>query len=98
MKRKVLPVRFYRTAMGAEPVRKWLKALSREDKRFVGTDMMSFDITQRHERRVPKLSHGPRKYAPVWLCHLLAASGGITVEGLEGSADCNLFGRFLLGG
>jgi len=30
VKRKVLPARFYRTATGAEPVRKWLKALSRE--------------------------------------------------------------------
>lgn len=39
MKRKVLPARFYRTATGAEPVRKWLKGLSREDKRIVGTDI-----------------------------------------------------------
>jgi phage-related protein len=38
-KRKILPATFYRTAMGAEPVRKWLKALSREDKRIVGTDI-----------------------------------------------------------
>src|SRR5438270_525255 len=36
MKRKVLPARFYRTATGAEPVRKWPKALSREDKRDRG--------------------------------------------------------------
>ena len=35
-KRKVLPARFYRTATGAEPARKWLKALSREDKRIRG--------------------------------------------------------------
>jgi len=39
VKRKVMPARFYRTAMGTEPVRKWLKALSREDKRIVGTDI-----------------------------------------------------------
>jgi phage-related protein len=44
MKRKVLPARFYRTAMGAEPVRKWLKALSREDKRIVGTDIATVEF------------------------------------------------------
>ena len=43
-KRKVLPARFYRTAMGAEPVRKWLKALSREDKRIVGTDIATVEF------------------------------------------------------
>jgi len=44
MKRKVLPARFYRTATGAEPVRKWLKALSREDKRIVGTDIATVEF------------------------------------------------------
>jgi len=44
VKRKVLPARFYRTAMGAEPVRKWLKALSREDKRIVGTDIATVEF------------------------------------------------------
>jgi phage-related protein len=43
-KRKVLPARFYRTAAGAEPVRKWLKALSREDKRIVGTDIATVEF------------------------------------------------------
>jgi phage-related protein len=42
--RKVLPARFYRTAAGAEPVRKWLKALSREDKRIVGTDIATVEF------------------------------------------------------
>jgi len=41
---KVLPARFYRTATGAEPVRKWLKALSREDKRIVGTDIATVEF------------------------------------------------------
>ena len=36
-KRKILPATFYKTARGTEPVRKWLRALSREDKRVVGT-------------------------------------------------------------
>jgi len=44
VKRKVLPARFYRTAMGTEPVRKWLKALSREDKRIVGTDIATVEF------------------------------------------------------
>ncbi|MBV8144664.1 MAG: type II toxin-antitoxin system RelE/ParE family toxin [Gammaproteobacteria bacterium] len=44
VKRKVLPARFYRTAAGAEPVRKWLKALSREDKRIVGTDIAAVEF------------------------------------------------------
>ena len=43
-KRKILPATFYRTAMGAEPVRKWLKALSREDKRIVGTDIATVEF------------------------------------------------------
>ena len=44
VKRKVLPAAFYRTATGAEPVRKWLKALSREDKRIVGTDIATVEF------------------------------------------------------
>jgi phage-related protein len=44
VKRKVLPASFYRTATGAEPVRKWLKALSREDKRIVGTDIATVEF------------------------------------------------------
>ena len=44
VKRKVLPATFYRTAAGAEPVRKWLKALSREDKRIVGTDIATVEF------------------------------------------------------
>ncbi len=43
-KRKILPATFYRTARGAEPVRKWLKALSREDKRIVGTDIATVEF------------------------------------------------------
>lgn len=43
-KRKILPATFYRTATGVEPVRKWLKALSREDKRIVGTDVATVEF------------------------------------------------------
>ena len=43
-KRKILPATFYRTAAGTEPVRKWLKGLSREDKRIVGTDIATVEF------------------------------------------------------
>ena len=43
-KRKILPATFYRTAAGAEPVRKWLKSLSGEDKRIVGTDIATVEF------------------------------------------------------
>jgi phage-related protein len=43
-KRKILPATFYRTAAGAEPVRKWLKELSREDKRIIGTDIATVEF------------------------------------------------------
>lgn len=36
---KRLPAHFYRTAGGREPVREWLKALDREDRRLVGEDL-----------------------------------------------------------
>ncbi len=34
-----IPLAFWRSATGREPVREWLKALSREDKRTVGRDI-----------------------------------------------------------
>jgi phage-related protein len=43
-KRKILPATFYRTAAGTEPVRNWLKALSREDKRIVGADIATVEF------------------------------------------------------
>ena len=35
----ILTVVFYRTDAGNEPVREWLKSLSREDKRIIGEDI-----------------------------------------------------------
>ena len=35
----ILAVVFYRTISGAEPVREWLKALDREDRRRIGVDL-----------------------------------------------------------
>lgn len=43
-KRKILPAAFYRTARGSEPVRKWLRGLSHEDKRIVGTDIATVEF------------------------------------------------------
>ena len=34
-----LQVLFFRTAAGAEPVREWLKALAREDRKVIGEDV-----------------------------------------------------------
>lgn len=34
-----LTVRFYREISGSEPVREWLKSLSRDEKREIGTDI-----------------------------------------------------------
>ncbi|AIZ46617.1 Gp49-like PF05973 family protein [Deinococcus radiopugnans] len=35
----ILEVRFFRTTAGNEPVREWLKALTREDRRSIGEDI-----------------------------------------------------------
>lgn len=35
-----IPVRFYRTAAGSEPVLEWLRSLTKEDRRAIGLDLM----------------------------------------------------------
>lgn len=35
-----LPVRFYRSSTGTEPVVEWLRKLPKEDRRIIGTDLM----------------------------------------------------------
>src|SRR5436189_165388 len=35
-----IPVRFYRTDVGNEPVLEWLRSLGREDRRMIGLDLM----------------------------------------------------------
>ena len=35
-----IPVRFYRTATGREPVLEWLRSLDKEDRRTIGIDLM----------------------------------------------------------
>src|SRR5580700_3047813 len=39
-----IPVVFYRTAAGAEPVREWLRSLSTEDRRTIGTDLATIQV------------------------------------------------------
>jgi len=39
-----IPVVFYRTATGAEPVREWLRKLSAEDRRTIGTDLATVQV------------------------------------------------------
>ena len=35
-----VPVRFYRTASGTEPVLEWLRSLEKDDRRAIGVDLM----------------------------------------------------------
>ena len=39
-----IPVVFYRTAAGAEPVREWLRNLSAEDRRIIGTYLATVQV------------------------------------------------------
>jgi phage-related protein len=41
---KEIPIVFYRTAGGAEPVRDWLRSLSAEDRRTIGTDLATVQV------------------------------------------------------
>lgn len=41
---KVIPVCFYRDDSGNEPVRTWLKSLSDEDRRIIGTNLRRIQI------------------------------------------------------
>jgi phage-related protein len=40
---KRLPAFFYRTTLGAEPVRRWLKSLPVEDRRTIGVDIATVE-------------------------------------------------------
>lgn len=39
-----VPVRFYRSEMGKEPVREWLRSLDSEDRRTIGLDLMRVQL------------------------------------------------------
>lgn len=39
-----LEIFFYRTGAGKEPVREWLKALPRDDRRTIGTDLKTVQV------------------------------------------------------
>jgi phage-related protein len=41
---KRIPVFFFRTEAGGEPVREWLKGLSEADKKAIGTDIMAVEF------------------------------------------------------
>lgn len=41
---KSLPARFYRSSLGREPVRDWLRGLPREDRRIVGEDIKDVEF------------------------------------------------------
>ena len=39
-----IPVVFYRTVAGGEPVREWLRSLSSEDRRTIGADLATVQV------------------------------------------------------
>jgi|SRR5437879_8954227 len=41
---KILPVKFFRTASGAEPVKEWLKELDRGDRAIIGEDIKTVEF------------------------------------------------------
>jgi phage-related protein len=41
---KRLPIRFYQSATGREPVREWLRSLSAEDRQILGTDIRTLEF------------------------------------------------------
>ena len=44
MRQKRIPAIFFRTDAGGEPVRDWLKGLSRDDRKLIGTDIMTVEF------------------------------------------------------
>jgi len=42
--KKIVSVVFYRESTGNEPVRKWLKSLSKENRRIIGEDIKTVEI------------------------------------------------------
>ncbi len=41
---KILPAAFYRSTLGTEPVRDWLKALDAQDRRIIGEDIRTVEF------------------------------------------------------
>ena len=44
VRQKRIPAIFFRTDAGGEPVREWLKSLSRADRKQIGTDIMTVEF------------------------------------------------------
>ena len=42
---KIISVCFFKSSLGAEPVREWLKKLSKEDKKIIGEDIKLVEIS-----------------------------------------------------
>ena len=42
--KKIVLIQFYRSASGNEPVRDWLKSLSKKDKRIIGQDLKTVEM------------------------------------------------------
>src|ERR1700716_2430150 len=44
----ILPVAFFRTETGREPVREWLKSLARENRKIIGEDIKTVRVAARN--------------------------------------------------
>jgi phage-related protein len=44
VRQKRIPAIFFKTEAGGEPVRDWLKSLSRNDRKLIGTDIMTVEF------------------------------------------------------
>jgi phage-related protein len=44
VRQKRIPAIFFRTEAGGEPVREWLKSLSRNDRKLIGTDILTVEF------------------------------------------------------
>ena len=44
VRQKRIPAIFFRTEAGGEPVRDWLKSLSRDDRKLIGIDIMTVEF------------------------------------------------------
>jgi hypothetical protein len=86
--RKKVPAAFYRTEMGMEPVREWLRFLPPEDRKIVGDDLQTIDhrvrLARRHaglplarRRSLGAAQHNPAWYRPDYLRRARRAAGAV---------------------
>lgn len=71
---KIIEVRFYATASGAEPVRDWLKEMDQDDRRAIGADI----ATVEHGWPVGRSARGFGKCVQTWKAGASRASSSLS--------------------